>query len=120
MTPTSSELTVSVVDDAPAMRKALSRLLRSAGLRVETDAPRRDHRELALAVRCEHGHPLREARARGEQAAEIARGLPLVEPTERGDDRLAHPRAVAAVLHDLQVGARARGLGAEEHRRYPL
>jgi RNA polymerase sigma factor (sigma-70 family) len=38
MTPTSTEPTVFVVDDDPAVLKALSRLLRSAGLRVETFA----------------------------------------------------------------------------------
>ena len=59
---------------------------------------------------------LREAAAGLEQAIELARGLKLLEAPEGHEDGLADTTLLPAVLDDLEVGARAGALEAEEHR----
>jgi hypothetical protein len=56
-----------------------------------------------------------EAGAGGEQRAESAGGGEVVGAAEGGDGVLAVDAVLAAVLDDLQVGARPGGLEAEEH-----
>src|SRR4051812_21444523 len=58
---------------------------------------------------------LAEPGAGGEESGEAARGGQLVEAAKGGDDLLADGAALAAVLDDLQVAARAGGLEAKEH-----
>ena len=56
-----------------------------------------------------------EAGAGGEQRGQGAGGGEFVGAAEGGDDVLAVRGVLAAVLHDLQIGAGPGGLEAEEH-----
>ena len=69
----------------------------------------------ALGVLGDQQDRLGQAGAGGEQGVELAGLLELIEPPEGGDDALAGAAALPAVLDDLEVGAGAGGLGAEEH-----
>ena len=75
-----------------------------------TDAARRDRRRLAAVERVEHDRLVGEARPRAQKPLQLPALLQILDPPERGDNLLAHRRALAPALDDLQVGAAARGL----------
>ena len=77
------------------------------------DAPRRDDRRLAAVERVEHDRLVGEARARAQQPLQLPALLQILDPAERGDHLLAHRRALAPALDDLEIGAAAGGLLAE-------
>ena len=79
------------------------------------DAPGGDGGELPLGVRGEQQDGLGQAGARDQQGVELAGLLELIESSEGGDDPLPGSSVLPAVLDDLEVGASAGGLGAEEH-----
>ena len=54
-------------------------------------------------------------RSRAQQALQLPAFLQFVDPPEGRDHLLAHRRALAPALDDLQIGAAARGLLAEIH-----
>jgi hypothetical protein len=58
---------------------------------------------------------LAEAGARGQQRGEAPADCEFVDTPEGGDDVLAHGPALALVLDNLEVAARARLLQAKEH-----
>ena len=58
---------------------------------------------------------LGQAGARDQQGVELAALLELIESPQGGDDPLPGAAVLPAVLDDLEVGAWAGGLGAEEH-----
>ena len=68
-----------------------------------------------LGVSGEQEDGLGEASARDQQGVELAGLLELIESSQRGDDPLARSSVLPAVLDDLEVGAGAGLLGAEEH-----
>src|SRR5271157_5449562 len=79
------------------------------------DAPGRDRRRLAAVERIEHDRLLGEARPRAQKPLQLPALLQILDPPERRDHLLAHCRARAPALDDLQIGATARGLLAEIH-----
>ena len=80
-----------------------------------SDAPGGDGGELPLGVGREEEDGLGEAGARDQQGVELSGLLELVESPECGDDPLPGSSVLPAVLDDLEVGASAGLLGAEEH-----
>src|SRR5512143_1409916 len=80
-----------------------------------SDAAGGDGRELSLGVSGEEEDGLSQPCARGEQGVELTTLLQLVEASQGGDDPLAGPTGLRAVLNDLEIGAWAGGLGAGEH-----
>ena len=80
-----------------------------------SDAAGGDGRELSLGVSGEEEDGLSQPSARGEQGVELTTLLQLVESSQGGDDALAGSSVLPAVLNDLEIGAWAGGLGAEEH-----
>ena len=80
-----------------------------------SDASGGDGRELSLGVSGEEEDGLGQPCARDQQGVELATLLQLVESSQGGDDPLAGPSVLPAVLDDLEIGAWAGGLGAEEH-----
>ena len=79
------------------------------------DVPDRDGRELALGMLGEHEDRASQAGSGDEQGVELAALLELIESTQSGDDPLPGASALPAVLDDLEVGTRSRGLRTEEH-----
>src|SRR6185437_13099886 len=79
------------------------------------DASGGDGGQSPLGMGREQEDRVGQAGARGEQGVELTGLLELVKPAEGGDDPLAGSSALPAVLDDLEVGAGAGGLGAEEH-----
>ncbi len=79
------------------------------------DAPSRSNRRFAAVERVEHDRLVGKARSRAQQPLQLPALPQLVDPPERGDHLLAHRRAFASALDDLQIGAAARGLPAEIH-----
>ncbi len=68
--------------------------------------------------RCESGkneHGLGQTSTRGQKSIELAAFLELVESAQRGNDPLPRATILPTVLDDLEVGASAGLLGAEEH-----
>jgi hypothetical protein len=80
-----------------------------------SDAAGGDGRELSLGVRREEEDGLGEAGPRDQQGIELAGLLEVIEPPQGGEDPLAGPSVLPAVLDDLEIGAWAGGLGTEEH-----
>ena len=80
-----------------------------------SDASGGDGGELALGVSREEQDGLSEASTRDQQGVELSGLLELIESPEGGDDPLAWSSVLPAVLDDLEVGASAGLLGAEEH-----
>jgi hypothetical protein len=80
-----------------------------------SDASGGDGGELSFGVGREQEDGLSQASPRGQQGIELASLLPLVEPSQGGDDPLSGSPALPAVLDDLEVGTWAGGLGPEEH-----
>ena len=81
------------------------------------DAPRRVRRNGALGEGVDDDGFRGEARARPQQSLQLPAVAQILDAAERGDNLLAHLRAVAAAFDDLEVGAAARGLLAEIHAR---
>ena len=79
------------------------------------DVPGGDGGELSFGVSRQHEDGLGQARARDQEGIELAGLLELVEPPQGGDDVLSGSTVFPAVLDDLEVGAWAGLLGAEEH-----
>src|SRR5271165_4675911 len=79
------------------------------------DVPDRDGRELALGILGEHEDRASQAGSGDEQGVELAALLELIESTQSGDDPLPGSSAFPAVLDDLEVGTRSRGLRTKEH-----
>ena len=98
-------------DDVPAAG-GLPEPLEDQG---RADVADRDGGEPALGVLGDQQDRLGQAGAGGEQGVELAGLLELIEPPEGGDDALARAAALPAVLDDLEIGAWAGRLGAEEH-----
>ena len=73
-----------------------------------TDAPGRDRRPLAAVERVEHDCLVGEARPRAQEPLQLPALLQVLDPSERRDHLLAHRRALAPALDDLQIGAAAR------------
>ena len=71
--------------------------------------------ELPLGMVGQHQDRLGQAGTGDEQGVELAALLELIEPSQGGDDALPGATVLPAVLDDLEVGAWAGGLGAEEH-----
>ena len=84
-----------------------------------TDAARRDRRRLAPVERVEHDRLVGEARPRAQKPLQLPALPQLLDPPEGRDHLLAHRRALAPALDDLQIGAAARGLFAEIHGGMP-
>ncbi len=84
-----------------------------------TDAPGRDRRPLAAVERVEHDCLVGEARPRAQEPLQLPALLQVLDPSERRDHLLAHRRALAPALDDLQIGTTAGGLFAEIHRGIP-
>ena len=80
-----------------------------------SDAAGGDGGELPLGVSREEQDGLGQASARDQQGVELSGLLELVESPEGGDDPLPGSSVLPAVLDDLEVGACAGLLGAEEH-----
>ena len=80
-----------------------------------SDAAGGDGGELPLGVSREQQDGLSQAGARDQQGVELSGLLELVESPQGGDDPLSWSSVLPAVLDDLEVGACAGGLGAEEH-----
>jgi hypothetical protein len=80
-----------------------------------SDASGGDGGELPLGMSREEENGLGEAGARDQEGVELTGLLELVESAECGDDPLAWSTVLPAVLDDLEVGACAGFLGAEEH-----
>src|SRR5512135_1883110 len=80
-----------------------------------SDAAGGDGRELSLGVSGEEEDGLSQACARDQQGIELTTLLQMVESPQGGDDPLSGPAILPAVLNDLEIGAWAGGLGAEEH-----
>src|SRR5512143_2190688 len=80
-----------------------------------SDAAGGEGRELSLGVSGEEEDGLSQPSARDQQGVELTTLLQLVESSQGGDDPLAGPSILPAVLNDLEIGAWAGGLGAEEH-----
>ena len=74
-----------------------------------------DDGEIVLLMFGEDQQFLGEACSGSEQAIDLAIGLEFVDAPERGQDRLLRPAVAPVVLDDLQIGAWAGLLGAEEH-----
>ena len=74
-----------------------------------------DDGQAALGMSGEQEEGLGEAGPGKEQSIQLAVLDELIQATQRGDDLLARLAVFPAVFHDLQVGAGARLLGAEEH-----
>ncbi len=80
--------------------------------------PLRRNRQRAFGVlveRINQQHLIGELGPRGDEGSERAGGGQFVGAAEIGDHPLAHRRAVAFVLDDLDVAALAGLLEAEEH-----
>ena len=80
-----------------------------------TDAAAGGGRELPLGMVGQHQDRLGQAGAGDEQSIELPAFLKLVESPQGGHDALAGATVLPAVLDDLEVGAWAGGLSAEEH-----
>ena len=74
-----------------------------------------DNREPPLGVSGKHEGGVGQTSTRGQQSIELAAFLELVESTQRGNDPLPGAAVLPTVLDDLEVGACAGLLGAEEH-----
>src|SRR5208337_2600254 len=61
-----------------------------------------------------------ETRARSQQALQLSALAQILDAAERGDHLLAHLRALATALDDLEIGAAARGFLAEIHGAEPF
>jgi hypothetical protein len=79
-----------------------------------SDASGGDGRELSLGVSGEEEDGLSQPCARDQQGVELATLLQLVESSQGGEDPLAGPSVLPAVLNALERGAWAGGLRAEE------
>ena len=100
-----------LLDDPPAPRLLPEPLEDQGG----SDAAGGDGRKLSLGVSGEEEDGLGQASARDQQSVELSTLLELVESSQGGDDPLSWSSVLPAVLDDLEVGAWAGGLGAEEH-----
>ena len=100
-----------LLDDVPAAGLLPEPLEDEGG----ADAPGGDGGELPLGVGREQQYRLGQACPRGQESIELAGLLELIEPPESGDDPLPGASVLPAVLDDLEVGASAGVLGAEEH-----
>jgi hypothetical protein len=79
------------------------------------DVPDRDGWQATLGVLGDQQDRAGQAGTGGEQDIELAALLELIEPAEGSDDALPGASGLPAVLDDLEVGAWAGRLGAEEH-----
>ena len=111
--------------EAASLQELLDDLL-AAGLLPEpledegrADAAGVDGRELALGVSGEDEDARAKRAPESEQGIELAGLLELIESPQGGDDALPGSSVLPAVLDDLEVGAWAGGLGAEEHGALP-
>ena len=80
-----------------------------------SDASCGDGGELAFGVSREQQDGLSQASAGDQESVELSGLLELVESPERGDDALFGSSVLPSILDDLEVGACAGRLGAEEH-----
>ena len=71
--------------------------------------------ELSLGMVRQDQDRLGQAGTGDKQRIELATLLELIESAQGGNDALPGATALPAVLDDLEVGAWAGGLGAEEH-----
>ncbi len=79
------------------------------------DVPGGDGGELSLGVCRQEEDVATQSCPREQEAIELAGLLELIESPQGGDDALPWSPVFPAVLDDLEVGAWAGGLGAEEH-----
>src|SRR6516164_8292124 len=105
-----------------ATLEELSDHVLAAGLLPEPleDQPRADAaagvgREPPLGMVGQDQDRLGQAGTGEEQGVELTALLELVESPQGGYDALPGAAVLPAVLDDLEVGTRSRGLGAEEH-----
>ena len=84
------------------------------------DSPHGSGAEAPGAMALDDADLLREAGEGLRERVEVAMGFEAVEAPQRGDDALPGLPAVAPVLDDLKVAARAGRLDADEHWRAPL
>src|SRR6516165_2570729 len=82
---------------------------------ARTEGTGGEYGHAALGLSGQQHQGLGEACAGDEEGIELAAGLELVEPSECGEDVLAGAAVFPAVFDQLQVGAWAGLLGAEEH-----
>ena len=104
-----------VFDDFPAA----GLLPQSFERQRRPDAPRRTRRRLAGGDGVDDDRLGGEARARAQQPLQLPALAQILDAAERGDDLLAHCRALAPAFDDLQIGAAAGGLLAEIHGTEP-
>src|SRR4051794_38838900 len=98
--------------DDPSAPRLFPEALEDEG---RADPSRGDGGELSLGMGGDQEDGLGQSGARDEQGIELSGLLELIETTQSGDDALAGPPVLPAVLDDLEVGAWAGGLGPEEH-----
>jgi hypothetical protein len=79
------------------------------------NAPRRTRCDTAGGDGVDDNRLGGEARARTQQALQLAALAQVLDAAEGGDDLLAHRGAFAAAFDDLKIGAAAGGLLAEIH-----
>ncbi len=84
------------------------------------DPPHGSGAEAAGAMALDDADLLGEAGEGLRERVEVALGFEAVKAPERGDDALPGLPAVAFVLDDLEVAARAGRFDADEHGRAPL
>jgi len=72
-------------------------------------------REFPLSMVGQDQDRLGQASAGDEQSVELSAALEFIKPSQGGDDPLPGATTLPAVLNDLEVSSRPRGLGAEEH-----
>ena len=80
-----------------------------------TDAAAGVGREFSLGMVCQDQDRLGQAGTGDEQSLELSTSLQFIKPSQGGDDPLPGATTLPAVLNDLEIGPRPRGLGAEEH-----
>src|SRR5208283_3879580 len=80
-----------------------------------SDASRRARRRRSLSEGVDNDGFGGETRARSQQALQLSALAQILDAAERGDHLLAHLRALATALDDLEIGAAARGFLAEIH-----
>src|SRR5208282_162035 len=105
------------VFDRPPATRLLPQALEDQG---GSDASRRARRRRSLGEGVDNDGFGGETRARSQQALQLSALAQILDAAERGDHLLAHLRALAAALDDLEIGAAARGFLAEIHGAEPF